>query len=136
MRLERVRRDFVANISHELKTPVGAVALLAEMLADEHDPATAQRFATRIEGEAQRLARSVDDLLELTQIEFGLPGGSSDVAMDEVVDEVLARVASVAGDRGISVTGPDGLKLWPLPNAQLAHETHAPSAAAKEDGHA
>jgi two-component system sensor histidine kinase SenX3 len=72
-RTEAVRRDFVANISHELKTPVGAVALLAEMLADEPDPATAQRFATRIEGEAQRLARSVDDLLELTQIEFGLP---------------------------------------------------------------
>lgn len=106
-RTEAVRRDFVANISHELKTPVGAVALLAEMLADEPDPATAQRFATRIEGEAQRLARSVDDLLELTQIEFGLPAVSTDVALDEVVDEVLARVAVVAADRGISVGGPD-----------------------------
>ncbi len=107
-RTEAVRRDFVANISHELKTPIGAVALLAEMLADESDPATAQRFATRLEGEAVRLARTVDDLLELTQIEFGLPDGSSDVAMDEVVEEVLGRVASVAEDRGIAVVGADG----------------------------
>lgn len=76
------------------------------MLADEPDPTTAQRFATRIEGEVSRLGRSVDDLLELTQIEFGLPAGSAAVSLDEVADEVIARTASVADDRQISVDGP------------------------------
>ena len=105
-RTEAVRRDFVANISHELKTPVGAVALLAEMMADEPDPATARRFAARIEAEVTRLGSSVDDLLELTQIEFGLPDGSVVVALDEVIDEGLARIASVAEERELSVCGP------------------------------
>ncbi|MEZ5382392.1 MAG: ATP-binding protein [Microthrixaceae bacterium] len=105
-RTEAVRRDFVANISHELKTPVGAVTLLAEMLADETDPATAKRFAASIEAEVGRLGRSVDDLLELTQIEFGLPDGSADVPLDDVIEEVRSRLLSVAAERSISLEVP------------------------------
>ncbi|MEZ5372575.1 MAG: ATP-binding protein [Microthrixaceae bacterium] len=105
-RTEAVRRDFVANISHELKTPIGAVVLLAELLADESDGATVRRFAGRIEAEVARLGRSVDDLLELTQIEFGRPDVAEAVAVDDVLDGVIERIASVAADRCVSVARP------------------------------
>ena len=68
-RLEAVRRDFVANISHELKTPVGALSLLAETLLAEDDPAVARRLAERMLTEAFRVGRTIDDLLALSQIE-------------------------------------------------------------------
>ena len=70
-RLEAVRRDFVANISHELKTPVGALALLAETLLSEDEPAVTQRLAERIVTESFRVGRTIEDLLELSRIESG-----------------------------------------------------------------
>ena len=68
-RLDAMRRDFVANISHELKTPVGALGLLAETLACEDDPDVARRLAERMENEAVRVGRIIDDLLDLSRIE-------------------------------------------------------------------
>jgi two-component system sensor histidine kinase SenX3 len=68
-RVESVRRDFVANVSHELKTPIGALGLLAETMADTADLAVVQRLAERVVREADRLARIVDDLLDLSTIE-------------------------------------------------------------------
>ena len=68
-RLEAVRRDFVANISHELKTPVGALGLLAETLLAEDDPDVSRRLAERMQHEAFRVGRIIDDLLELSRIE-------------------------------------------------------------------
>ncbi len=68
-RLEDVRRDFVANVSHELKTPMGAVGLLAETLLSENEPQVAQRLAHRIYNEAFRISRVIDDLLDLSRIE-------------------------------------------------------------------
>jgi signal transduction histidine kinase len=68
-RLENVRRDFVANISHELKTPVGALALLAETLMDERDPEVIPRLAERLASEAFRVGNTIDDLLELSRLE-------------------------------------------------------------------
>ncbi len=65
-RLEATRRDFVANISHELRTPIGAVGLLAETLLAEDDPVVASRLAERIVAEAFRLARTIEDLLVLS----------------------------------------------------------------------
>ena len=62
-RLEAVRRDFVANISHELKTPVGALGLLAETLLAEDDPEVAERLGQRMLTEAFRVGRTIDDLL-------------------------------------------------------------------------
>jgi two-component system sensor histidine kinase SenX3 len=68
-RVESVRRDFVANVSHELKTPIGALGLLAETMASTDDPKVVQQLADRVVREADRLSRIVDDLLDLSQIE-------------------------------------------------------------------
>jgi two-component system sensor histidine kinase SenX3 len=68
-RLEAVRRDFVANVSHELKTPVGALSLLAETLDGEEDPEVVARLSSRVATEAERLGRIIDDLLDLSRIE-------------------------------------------------------------------
>ncbi|MGH9181346.1 MAG: histidine kinase dimerization/phospho-acceptor domain-containing protein, partial [Acidimicrobiales bacterium] len=68
-RLDAVRRDFVANVSHELKTPVAALGLLAETLAGEEDRAVVQRLATRMNTEAFRVARIIEDLLDLSRLE-------------------------------------------------------------------
>ena len=68
-RIESVRRDFVANVSHELKTPIGALEVLAETMAGESDPAVSRPLAERMVKEAERLGRIVDDLLSLSLIE-------------------------------------------------------------------
>ncbi len=90
-RLDAIRRDFVANISHELRTPIGAMSLLADTLADEPDSDVVAGLAERISTEADRLAHTVDDLLQLSRIEHG-----SD---DEFEPVVLQRVISAAHDR-------------------------------------
>jgi two-component system sensor histidine kinase SenX3 len=68
-RVESVRRDFVANVSHELKTPIGALGLLAETMAATDDPNVMRQLADRVVREADRLSRIVDDLLDLSTIE-------------------------------------------------------------------
>ena len=68
-RVESVRRDFVANVSHELKTPIGALGLLAETMAATDDVGVVQQLADRVVREADRLSRIVDDLLDLSTIE-------------------------------------------------------------------
>jgi two-component system, OmpR family, sensor histidine kinase SenX3 len=93
VRLEATRRDFVANVSHELKTPVGAVGLLAEAVLDAaDDPAEVRRFGTKIVSEATRLGNLVTELIALSRLTGaeGLPELSL-VAIDDVVDEALAR---------------------------------------------
>src|SRR4051812_47315127 len=67
--VESVRRDFVANVSHELKTPIGALALLAETIASSDDPNVVRELAGSVLREADRLSRIVDDLLDLSTIE-------------------------------------------------------------------
>ena len=99
-RLEAVRRDFVANISHELKTPVGALGLLAETLLDESDPAVARRLAERMLHEAHRVGRTIDDLLELSRIEAEEPHPTEPVPVHLVVAEAVERVRSAAEQRG------------------------------------
>ncbi len=68
-RVESVRRDFVANVSHELKTPIGALGLLAETMAATDDLGVMAQLADRVVREADRLSRIVDDLLDLSTIE-------------------------------------------------------------------
>lgn len=93
-RLEAIRRDFVANISHELKTPVGAIGLLAETLVAEDDPKVARRLAERMLHEAFRVARTIDDLLELSRIEADLEMLQDALSVASLITEAHDRVRS------------------------------------------
>ncbi len=106
--LEAVRRDFVANISHELKTPVGALALLAETLAGEDDAEVVNRLARRLQLESQRVARIVDDLLDLSRIESEETPMREPVAVHLVVAEAAERVRSAAEQRAVTITFGEG----------------------------
>ena len=69
-RVEAVRRDFVANVSHELKTPVGAIRLLAEAVCDAaNDPEAVKRFGGRMLIESDRLSRLVQQIIELSRLQ-------------------------------------------------------------------
>ena len=103
-RLEAVRRDFVANISHELKTPVGALALLAETLAGEDDAEVVNRLARRLQAEAQRVARVVDDLLDLSRIESEEAPVREPVALNLIVAQAAERVRAAAEQRSVTIT--------------------------------
>ncbi len=102
-RLEAVRTDFVANISHELKTPVGALALLAETLHSEDDEAVRDRLTERLVHEAHRVGRTIDDLLELSRIEVERSPVREAVAVHLVIAEAVDRVREGADLRGIKV---------------------------------
>jgi len=104
-RVEAVRRDFVANVSHELKTPVGAMALLAEALQDaSHDPEAVRRFAGRVQKEAGRLARLVQELIDLSRLQGADPLPSPTlVPVDQVVAEAVDRTRTAASARGIEI---------------------------------
>jgi two-component system, OmpR family, sensor histidine kinase SenX3 len=102
-RLESVRTDFVANVSHELKTPVGAIAVLAEALVDETDLDVVSRFAAKMVGEAHRMGNTIDDLLELSRIELGGETLRQHVDVPLVVAEAVERVDAEATQRHIEV---------------------------------
>jgi two-component system sensor histidine kinase SenX3 len=101
--LEAVRRDFVANISHELKTPVGALALLAETLVDETDPDVSQRLAGRILTESHRVGRTIEDLLELSSIEGEGTHVREETPVHEILAGAVARIGPAADQRGIII---------------------------------
>ncbi len=103
-RLEEIRRDFVANVSHELKTPMGALGLLAETLVSEPDTEVARRLANRIHAEAFRVSRIIDDLLDLSRIESEEAPPREPVPVNLVIAEAVERVRSAAEQRGITIT--------------------------------
>jgi len=102
-RLEAVRRDFVANISHELKTPVGALGLLAETLLAEDDAAVIGRLAERMLTEAFRVGRTIDDLLELSRIEAEEAPSREPVPVHLVVAEAVERIRPAAEQQLIEI---------------------------------
>jgi two-component system sensor histidine kinase SenX3 len=102
-RLEAVRTDFVANISHELKTPVGAISLLAETLLAEDDPAVADRLANRILSEAIRVGHTIQDLLELSQIEIDEPVEFDIVDIGDLAAEAADRIRPAAEQASITI---------------------------------
>ena len=115
VRLEATRRDFVANVSHELKTPVGAMALLAEAVLDAaDDPHEVRRFGTKILNEANRLGTLVTELIALSRLQGAerLPALAT-VEVDTIVDESLDRCRLAAESAGIriSLDAPSGLVL-------------------------
>jgi two-component system, OmpR family, sensor histidine kinase SenX3 len=104
-RIDAVRRDFVANVSHELKTPVGALSLLAEAVQSaSDDPEAVQRFSARMQVESQRLSNLVNDLIDLSRLQSGDPLKDSVVVdVDRVVSEALDATKLIAGAREIDV---------------------------------
>ncbi len=105
-RVEAVRRDFVANVSHELKTPVGALALLAEAMLDgyDDDPADVRRFAERMRHESSRLARLVQELIDLSRLQGGEPiPDATEVPVSRVIAEVIDRTRLAADSGKINV---------------------------------
>jgi two-component system sensor histidine kinase SenX3 len=115
VRLEATRRDFVANVSHELKTPVGAMALLAEAVLDAaEDPHEVRRFGTKILNEANRLGTLVTELIALSRLQGAerLPELAT-VAVDDVITEALERCRLTAESANIRITtdAPSGLLL-------------------------
>jgi two-component system sensor histidine kinase SenX3 len=115
VRVDAVRRDFVANVSHELKTPVGAMALLAEALLDAaDDPEAVRRFARRMEHESGRLSRLVQDVIELSRLQGHDPLTSPGlVSVDDVIGEAMDRSRLTAEARSIVLVsgGRAGLKV-------------------------
>ena len=114
-RTEAVRRDFVANVGHELKTPVGALSLLAEAIEGAaDDPEAVQRFAGRIAREADRLARLVRELIDLSRLQGGEPlPDLVPVDVDTVIAEAVdrTRTAARAKELEIAVGGQSGLTV-------------------------
>ena len=102
-RLDAVRTDFVANISHELKTPVGALSVLAEALADEDQPDVVKRLADKIVQEAIRAGRTIDDLLELSRIELGGEAVKDVVSAATVIEEAVSRTRAYAELKNIEL---------------------------------
>ena len=100
-RVESVRRDFVANVSHELKTPIGAMGLLAETFLACDDAEVARRLALQLVREADRLARIVDDLLDLSAVEAQEHPIREQARLRVLVDEAVDRVQAVALARNI-----------------------------------
>jgi two-component system sensor histidine kinase SenX3 len=109
-RVEAIRRDFVVNVSHELKTPVGALALLAEtMTGAADDPVAVRRFAERMQKEAGRLSALVHEIIELSRLQA--TGALSDVrtvAVADVVAEAVDRARTTAAAKNVVITAAGG----------------------------
>jgi two-component system, OmpR family, sensor histidine kinase SenX3 len=115
-RVETIRRDFVANVSHELKTPVGAINLLAEAVQEaSDDPEAVERFAARMKTEGERLSRLVQQIIELSRLQGDKPlDEPGPVDVDEIVDRAIDACAIDATAKEISVVrkGDQGLKVF------------------------
>jgi two-component system, OmpR family, sensor histidine kinase SenX3 len=114
-RMEATRRDFVANVSHELKTPVGAMGVLAEaLLASVDDPETVRRFGEKVLAESRRLANMVGELIELSRLQGAerLPELEA-VDVDIVVAEAMSRYKVAADNADIAITtdAPSGFQV-------------------------
>jgi two-component system sensor histidine kinase SenX3 len=114
--VEAIRRDFVANVSHELKTPVGALRLLAEAVADAaEDPEAVRRFSGKMVTESDRLSRLVQQIIELSRLQADEPIDTpSAVLVDDVVKAAAEASATDADARNIAlhIDGTTGLEVF------------------------
>ena len=115
-RVEAIRRDFVANVSHELKTPVGAIRLLAEAVCDAaDDPEAVKRFSARMLTESDRLSRLVQQVIELSRLQGDDPLESPrPVSIDDVMSAAVDTSAIDASAKRISLVtgGETGLEVY------------------------
>ncbi len=126
-RLEEMRRDFIANVSHELKTPMGALGLLAETLQFEQDTSVAHRLAERINAEAFRVNRIIEDLLDLSRIESEGSPQREPLAVALFVAEAIERIRVAAEQHEITIdfTEPDWAPVVVGDRRQLVSAMHA-----------
>ena len=127
-RVEEIRRDFVANVSHELKTPIGALSLLAEAVQDAaEDPDAVRHFASQMQREAMRLTHLVQDIIDLSRLQVADALHQPEpVELDEVVGEAVDRCrlpaqakkieVVIGGDRGALVFGDHSLLVTAVRN--------------------
>ena len=113
LRIDAVRRDFVANVSHELKTPVGALSLLAEAVQSaSDDPEAVQRFSARMQVESVRLSNLITDLVDLSRLQSNDPLKDSEVVdIDRVVAEAVDATKLIATAREIDVVAGDPTRV-------------------------
>lgn len=104
-RVDAVRRDFVANVSHELKTPVGALSLLSEaILSAADDPESVRRFAERMQSESMRLSNLINDIIDLSRLQSDDPLVHADeIDLAEVVDQAVEEIRTLATAREIEI---------------------------------
>lgn len=104
-RVDAVRRDFVANVSHELKTPIGAIGILAETIeAASGDSEQVIHFARRLHRESARLAELVNQIIELSRLQSSDPMLSRQVVeVEEIIDEAIGRTQETAEARRINL---------------------------------
>ncbi|MGT2426139.1 sensor histidine kinase [Amnibacterium kyonggiense] len=116
VRLDAMRRDFVANTSHELKTPIGAVSLLAEALdSAADDPEQVRRFAGRLATEGARLGALVQQIIEFSRVQGADPLDAAEaVALDEVLRVAVDRTRVAAEAREVTVVVGKRAHLWTL----------------------
>jgi two-component system, OmpR family, sensor histidine kinase SenX3 len=119
-RVEHVRRDFVANVSHELKTPVGAIRLLADAVRDAaDDPEAVTRFSDRMLIESDRLTRLVQQVIELSRLQGDEPLESPlPLSLDHIISLAVDTSAIDAGAKGISVVSGGETSLLVLGNEE------------------
>jgi two-component system, OmpR family, sensor histidine kinase SenX3 len=127
-RVEEIRRDFVANVSHELKTPIGALHLLAEAVQDAaEDPDAVRHFASQMQRESMRLSQLVQDIIDLSRLQVADALHSPEaVDLDDVVTEAVDRCSlpaqarkidvMVGGDHGAVVFGDHSLLVTAVRN--------------------
>jgi two-component system sensor histidine kinase SenX3 len=114
-RLEAIRRDFVVNVSHELKTPVGALSLLAETVgAAADDPEAVRRFSARMQQESSRLSALVHEIIELSRLQVAALSQTALVDVDAVLAEAVDRARTAAAAKSITLEagGEPGLQVY------------------------
>ena len=114
-RLDDTRRDFITNVSHELKTPIGAITLLAEALVDaSDDPAAVEKFSKSLRKESKRLTNLIKDVVQLSRIQSAEVVANAEVVdLSTVVMEALDRNTYRAETRNVKITydAPEGLEV-------------------------
>jgi two-component system sensor histidine kinase SenX3 len=114
LRTHQIRRQFVANASHELKSPVASLQALAEAIrqAVHDDPRAAERFSTRLVGEAERLGRLIADLLDLSRLEDPISTSNTAIDLSAVARSIIEEATPAARAKHITITAQVSSDLW------------------------
>ena len=112
-RVQEIRRDFVANISHELKTPIGALSLLSEaVLGAKDDPVAVAKFASRMQSEARRLTDLVQEIIQLSRVQDSDPLAiAHELSVSDLIREAIDQCKTTADARQISVNYSSGSEV-------------------------